>query len=408
MSSSSFEKKIILLSKLESDRLDKRNVLEKLCEEYHNLGQKMKQIETDLLGLDNDIDELENEVENERPLFEGIINNEIEEKTPNKVLKTQADEYLTDPMMSTTTPMKTDEYLTEFTQTQRRLDDTPDETNNANNYVPRVSTSSFESLQLTTIDITKKKAVPQQQQSNVNINGNINSSSESSKIISINPYLVQQTNKTKNGNSLLPINTLRQQQGSTNNVEQNFPWTQQVNNLLRNTFKINSFRDHQKDIIDSTLSGNDVFVIMRTGGGKSLTYQLPALLEGRGSSKKVTFVISPLLSLIQDQEEQMNEFAPGSATSFSSGLTGGNTEHARRWAMVRDPNQGICLVFVTPEKVSQSNKLCSEMEKLFAQGRLGRFVIDECHCACQVSTKLVQIIENFSIVSQYIYIYIYL
>jgi RecQ family ATP-dependent DNA helicase len=164
---------------------------------------------------------------------------------------------------------------------------------------------------------------------------------------------------------------------------ESFPWTENVDHLLRYTFHINGFRDHQKEIINATLGGQDVFVIMRTGGGKSLTYQLPALLEGRGDQRKVSFVISPLLSLIQDQEEQMNEFAPGSAVSFSSAIQGGQAEHARRWAMVRDPEQGVCLVFVTPEKVSKSGKLRSEMEKLFNQGRLGRFVIDECHCACQ-------------------------
>ena len=164
----------------------------------------------------------------------------------------------------------------------------------------------------------------------------------------------------------------------------NFPWSQDVVRLLRDTFHIPSFRDHQKEIINATLSQDDVFVIMRTGGGKSLTYQLPALWEGRYQpARKVTFVISPLISLIQDQEDQMNAFAPGSAVSFSSGLQGGNAEHARRWAMVRDPEQGVCLVFVTPEKVHKSKKLQNEMEKLYAQGRLGRFVIDECHCACQ-------------------------
>ena len=164
----------------------------------------------------------------------------------------------------------------------------------------------------------------------------------------------------------------------------NFPWSQDVVRLLRDTFHIPSFRGHQKEIINATLSQDDVFVIMRTGGGKSLTYQLPALWEGRyQAARKVTFVISPLISLIQDQEDQMNDFAPGSAISFSSGLQGGNAEHARRWAMVRDPEQGVCLVFVTPEKVHKSKKLQNEMEKLYAQGRLGRFVVDECHCACQ-------------------------
>ena len=79
----------------------------------------------------------------------------------------------------------------------------------------------------------------------------------------------------------------------------------------------------------------------------------------------------------------MNGMVPGSALSFTSGLPGGNTEHARRWSIVRDPDGGVALIFVTPEKVSQSSKFKGEMEKLYNQGRLGRFVIDECHCACQ-------------------------
>jgi ATP-dependent DNA helicase Q1 len=104
---------------------------------------------------------------------------------------------------------------------------------------------------------------------------------------------------------------------------------------------------------------------------------------------KVTFVISPLLSLIHDQEEQMNAFMPNSAISFTSSLKGGNAEHARRWQLVQDPDQGICLVFVTPEKVNQSGKLKAELQKLYEQGRLGRVVIDECHCACQWGRCLV-------------------
>jgi len=163
--------------------------------------------------------------------------------------------------------------------------------------------------------------------------------------------------------------------------EDNFPWSQKVYQLLRDTFRIQTFRDNQKEIINATVSQDDVFVIMRTGGGKSLTYQLPALLEGLGPQRKVSFVISPLLSLIQDQEEQMNAFVPGSALSFTSGI--GASEHARRWERVRDKDQGVCLVFVTPEMVNKSNRLQNEMQKLFDRRRLGRFVIDECHCVSQ-------------------------
>jgi len=170
---------------------------------------------------------------------------------------------------------------------------------------------------------------------------------------------------------------------SNNHYDHNsYPWSTQVQELLQNTFRIQHFREHQREVINCTLSGQDVFVLMRTGGGKSLTYQLPALLEGRGTSQnKITFVISPLLSLIRDQEEQMNQFAPGSAISFTSNLPGGQSEHARRWDCVRDPRQGVCLVLVTPEKVHKSGKLQDELQRLYQQNRLGRFVIDEAHCS---------------------------
>ena len=109
-----------------------------------------------------------------------------------------------------------------------------------------------------------------------------------------------------------------------------------------------------------------------------LTYQLPALIEGRGPQRKVSLVISPLKSLIVDQVDQMNAFVPGSAVSFMSGL--GSSEHTQRWNQVRNRDGGICLIFCTPEKVTKSNKLRGELEKLNSSGRLGRFVIDEAHC----------------------------
>jgi ATP-dependent DNA helicase Q1 len=98
-------------------------------------------------------------------------------------------------------------------------------------------------------------------------------------------------------------------------------------------------------------------------------------------SPKITLVVSPLLSLIQDQENQMNEFVPHSCVSFTSGM--GAAHHTANWDRVRDVTGGVVMILVTPEKVFKSNKLKSELQKLEEQNRLGRFVIDECHCACQ-------------------------
>jgi ATP-dependent DNA helicase Q1 len=123
------------------------------------------------------------------------------------------------------------------------------------------------------------------------------------------------------------------------------------------------------------------FFFSPRGGGKSLTYQLPALIEGRGPDRKITFVISPLISLIQDQEMQMNEFVSNSAIAFTSGI--GVSEHAARWNRVHDRTAGVCLVLLTPEKIEKSPKVLGDLEKLFQANRLGRFVIDEAHCASQ-------------------------
>jgi len=161
-------------------------------------------------------------------------------------------------------------------------------------------------------------------------------------------------------------------------TSQSYSWSSDVVSLLKTVFKIQKFRENQEEVINCTMKGEDVFVIMRTGGGKSLTYQLPALLD---RPRKVTFVVSPLLSLIEDQVNEMNRFMPNSATSFVSGI--GREEHASRWRRVHDHNSGLTLVFVTPEKIASSNKLKSELEKLNERNRLARFVIDEAHCATQ-------------------------
>ena len=80
-----------------------------------------------------------------------------------------------------------------------------------------------------------------------------------------------------------------------------FQWDKAVLNSLKNVFKLKEFRTYQKEIINCTLSNHDCFVILPSGGGKSLCYQLPSTLPRNIVKPGLTLVVSPLVSLIQDQ-----------------------------------------------------------------------------------------------------------
>lgn len=158
---------------------------------------------------------------------------------------------------------------------------------------------------------------------------------------------------------------------------QDFPWSEEANKVNREVFGNTAFRYHQLSIINATMKGHDVFVLMPTGGGKSLCYQLPSVLpHGHNKLKKLTVVISPLISLIQDQVFHLEQLG---LHAISLGAGGSDLYRIRETVEAGD----LQVVFLTPEKLMQSNYVQSTIRKLAEQDLLARIVIDEAHCVSQ-------------------------
>ncbi|EWM25969.1 dna helicase [Nannochloropsis gaditana] len=139
-----------------------------------------------------------------------------------------------------------------------------------------------------------------------------------------------------------------------------------------------SFRLGQEKVVEAALSLRDVFVLMPTGGGKSLCYQLPACL-----TPGITVVFSPLLSLIQDQVEGLRENGVDAAqlTSHQDYETEGREIMDRLYHL---PAHGsLKLLYITPEKFARSDAMVKCLQRLKDRGLLARFVIDEAHCISQ-------------------------
>jgi DEAD/DEAH box helicase len=376
------------IQELEEHREEERVRMNELLEQKKKIDNDIKSLEIYLEELDDRVETLEEELMTRqvpqaqqqalelqsRSSFKRQPLNEGPSSATENFSLTQPDEHLTDPF--TQVPRQSTRVSLEPTQQVDTpiIDVNEDGVNNLPSLleVPkagsRPSFSSVGQLEITKIPAKKKRPASK---GTATLDHFFAPCSRPASATSMSS--TEEAPRNLNGATLL-------RHASTNIFgHSNFPWSAEAQDLLTNTFRIQRFREHQKEVIDATLGGQDCFLLMRTGGGKSLCYQLPALLEGRGRGNcgKVTLVISPLCSLIKDQEEQMNNFAAGSAVSFTSSLPGGQAEHTRRWNLVRDRRHGVCLILVTPEKVHKSNKLKSELQKLHNEGRLGRFVVDE-------------------------------
>ncbi|TDZ73254.1 ATP-dependent DNA helicase hus2/rqh1 [Colletotrichum trifolii] len=159
------------------------------------------------------------------------------------------------------------------------------------------------------------------------------------------------------------------------------PWSADVKRCLKDRFRMRGFRQNQLEAINATLAGKDAFVLMPTGGGKSLCYQLPAIISS-GKTKGITIVVSPLLSLMQDQVDHM------SAINIQAVSLNGETPTQKRnqiFASFHEcsPELFIQLLYVTPEMLNNSPMFLKALATLYSNRRLARIVIDEAHCVSQ-------------------------
>jgi ATP-dependent DNA helicase RecQ len=142
--------------------------------------------------------------------------------------------------------------------------------------------------------------------------------------------------------------------------------------ILRTTFGYASFRDTQAAIIDHLVGGGDALVLMPTGGGKSLCYQIPALLRpGTG------VVVSPLIALMQDQTAALRQLGIRAAF-LNSTLT--HADVRRTEDLLRRGE--LDLLYVAPERLLQERTL-TLFDDIHAGGGLALFAIDEAHCVSQ-------------------------
>ncbi|MFT6958444.1 MAG: ATP-dependent DNA helicase RecQ [Halieaceae bacterium] len=142
----------------------------------------------------------------------------------------------------------------------------------------------------------------------------------------------------------------------------------QANEILQSIFGYSAFRPPQNEIIETIISGGDALVLMPTGGGKSLCYQIPALVR-----PGCAIVISPLIALMQDQVSALREL--GVQASFLNSSLDASTANAVETALLSGE---LNLLYIAPERLTKKRML-----DLLRQAEICLFAIDEAHCVSQ-------------------------
>ncbi|MDR3356808.1 MAG: DNA helicase RecQ [Spirochaetaceae bacterium] len=135
---------------------------------------------------------------------------------------------------------------------------------------------------------------------------------------------------------------------------------------LKDVFGYGSFRSGQEEVIDALLGGRDVLAVMPTGAGKSLCYQIPALL-----ADGISIIVSPLISLMKDQVQALRENEV-SAAFINSSLSAG--EYSRTMRLAR--SGGFKMLYIAPERLAREGEGASWLEGL----DVSFVVVDEAHC----------------------------
>ena len=146
--------------------------------------------------------------------------------------------------------------------------------------------------------------------------------------------------------------------------------------VLNEVFGYAAFRGQQQDIIQHVSTGGDALVLMPTGGGKSLCYQVPAIVRHR-REQGVAIVVSPLIALMHDQVGALEE-AGVHAAFLNSTLTLDDTQKIEREMM----SGRLVLLYAAPERIT-TPRMLAQLDSLHERGLLSLFAIDEAHCVSQ-------------------------
>ena len=149
-----------------------------------------------------------------------------------------------------------------------------------------------------------------------------------------------------------------------------------VQQVLEEIFGYDSFRGAQREIVEHVCAGGDALVLMPTGGGKSLCYQVPAIARHR-AGMGVAIVVSPLIALMHDQVGALHELGVPAAF-LNSSLDADEARQVERELMAGRLN----LLYAAPERILNP-RFTGMLESLHERGLLSLFAIDEAHCVSQ-------------------------